>query len=249
MGGWQIFMEDANANVPDLPQSIKRTSILKSKGQTMTHRNGESACCIRIELNQDYDEIVSPTTGRGRFQLERQVFADLSIAMNVSKQRFLLERIEPKRGWAKFSIMDLLVMPDEQGLQPSCADLAKQIVEAINSGSLNTMPSMRRAVRSEIHNRDSAQQASNRPEEKEGGLKFSLLRGGIFFDSKHISSLGNERVSGGEDTSHASHGAMEVDPGQDPEGLRIALSLQEKEMAAARRQKDERRFVTFACMS
>ena len=231
-------MEDADSNIPELPEGIKRAStVLRSKSKSATIRNAESARCIHIEMDQDFDEIVSPATGRGRFQFERQVLADLSIAMSVNKQRFLLERIEPKKGWRKLSVIELLVLPDEQGHPPSCDNLASQIAEEVNKGSLNAMPSMRRAVRAEIHDKDASEEASNRPIQQEGELKFSLLRGGIFFDPKHFSS------QGADDSSYASHGAVGIEPGLDHEGLRIALALQEKEMAAARRQKDERRFL------
>ena len=162
-------MEDADSNIPELQEGINWAStVLPSKSKSATIRNAGSSRCIYIEMDQDFDEIVSPATGRGRFQFERQVLADLSIAMSVNKQRFLLERIEPKKGWRKLSVIELLVLPDEQGHPPSCDNLASQIAEEVNKGSLNAMPSMRRAVRAEIHDKDAFEEASNRPIQQEG---------------------------------------------------------------------------------
>ena len=237
-------MEDSSANIPDLPDGIKRSSALAAKqGSTTSLRSAESTCCVRFQLNQHIDEIISVATGRGRFQFERQMLADISVALGVSKKRFLIERIEPMKGWRQHTIVDLLVIPDEDGSPPTCGILANLIVDEVNKGSLNTMPSMRRAVKAELQDKDTTQQASCRPtKETEGELKFSMLRGGIFFDSKHC-SVGQ----GGEDSSQAAHGSLQAETGLDPEELRLALAQQERELAAARRQKDERRssFRTF----
>jgi len=236
-------MEDSCASIPELPDGVKRSSVLavKSKMNRSSRASAESAYVVRVELVQHFNEIVSAGTGQGRFQFERQILADLAIALNVSKKRFIVERIEPKEGWEKHTIFDLLIVPDEDPTAtPTCGQLAALIVEEVNQGSLRSMPSMRKSLRAELRKEhDDMRQTSTGLKDSDGDLKFSLLRGGIFVDSKHISVM--SAVHRGEDVSSGSHGALETETGMEPEGLRLALALQEKEMSAARRQREERR--------
>jgi hypothetical protein len=239
----QIFMEDSSTSIPELPDGVRRSTVLAVKKEMNRSSRVSSECSyvVRVELVQHFNEIVSEGTGRGRFQFERQVLADLAIAMDVSKKRFSLERIEPKEGWEKHTVFDLLIVPDEDPTAaPSCAQLAALIVEEVNKGSLRSMPSMRKSLRAELRKEnEEMRQLSSGTSESDGNLKFSLLRGGIVVDSKHISVM--SAVHRGEDTSSASHGALATETGMEPEGLRLALALQEKEMSAARRQREERR--------
>jgi hypothetical protein len=237
----QIFMEDSCASIPELPDGVKRSSVLAVKNtmNRSSRASAESAYVVRVELVQHFNEIVSAGTGQGRFQFERQILADLAIALNVSKKRFVVERIEPKDGWEKHTIFDLLIVPDEDPTAtPSCGQLAAMIVEEVNQGSLRSMPSLRKSLRAELRKENDEMRQSG-PRDCDGDLKFSLLRGGIFVDSKHIAVM--SAVHRGEDASSGSHGALEAEAGMEPEGLRLALALQEKEMSAARRQREERR--------
>jgi hypothetical protein len=238
-------MEDSSANIPELPDGVKKSSVLAVKNEMnrSSRVSAECAYVVRVELVQHFNEIVSAGTGKGRFQFERQILADLAIAMDVSKKRFVVERIEPKEGWEKHTIFDLQIVPDDDPTAaPSCGQLAAMIVEEVNKGSLRSMPSMRKSLRAELRKEnEDMRHVSGGSKDSDGNLNFSLLRGGIFVDSKHISVM--SAVHRGEDASSASHGALATGAGIEPEGLRLALALQEKEMSAARRQREDRRWV------
>jgi hypothetical protein len=233
-------MEDSSASIPELPDGVKRSSVLADKNRT-SRASAECAYVVRVELVQHFNEIVSAGTGQGRFQFERQVLADLAIALDVSKKRFVVERIEPKEGWEKHTIFDLLIVPDEDPTAaPSCGQLAATIVDEVNQGSLRSMPSMRKSLRAELRKEyDEMRHTSSGSKNSDGDLRLSLLRGGIYVDSKHIAVM--SAVHRGEDASSGSHGALKTETGLEPEGLRLALALQEREMSAARRQREDRR--------
>lgn len=225
-------MDDSNNSVPDLPESVKRISTTSARNRsTSASANDENASRVRIEMKEYYPDVVSTSTGRIRFAFERQVFADLSVAMSVGKERFSIENIEPKKGHERHIFLDLLIRQDELGMHPSSFQLASQLTYELNSGSLSAMPSMRKAIRAEARHPppSSTQQL---------GALGLLQSGGFFVDSKNIARVVSSR---NDDASLASRGALATESGLDHEALRKALEDQEKELTLARKQRTERR--------
>jgi hypothetical protein len=238
----QIFMEDSCATVPDLPTGVKRSSVDLVRSRINSALGGsDDPIQVSIVIREDLDDIVAAGTGRGRFQFERQLLSDIAVATGVKKNRLSIEHLGPQEGMERHTFVVLQIVHDRDNTSaPSCRRIAIEFIDAVNSGVLNGMPSLRKAIRAELDKRGATKDlAVNQTQTAENQLKFSFLRGGIFEDSSNFSGLPSVQVV--EDVNCASYGALGSDIGLNHEHLRRTLAEHERGVASARRLLQERR--------
>jgi hypothetical protein len=186
----QIFMDNEPSHqrraIPDLPADVRAS--MRASGADVEEELGLTGARAEVvmTIDESWQVLTGGTGAPSRF--EKQLVADLAIALRIDKSRVQVIKVAPS-GAGSRAIAELLILPPSMEGEAPAVEVAEAISHqaALPHSMLHAMSSTRRA--SNVRYREVQPAVSKAMRTGECGPYQALLQGGVVVDDRGVRPL------------------------------------------------------------